>query len=208
MQIQYYLKDLIINEKLNKNFFSNVNKSKVDGKPIKQINENLERAQSEITLLRQELKMKNIELQKLKNFRKNDNKCKTPLINEDFKSPNKSSLSTRRAKQKSRAKTGDIQGNERTNENLNKSNNHSDEYYETTKISPTSSIANSIYSKGIPQIKSSQSWREIEQNNQATNFNTNNLWAVKESEEEQMAETFTKFGKKFAQPQQKEISKK
>ena len=131
MQIQYYSKDLIINEKLNKNFFSNVNKSKVDGKPIKQINENLERAQSEITLLRQELKMKNIELQKLKNFRKNDNKCKTPLINEDFKSPNKSSLSTRRAKQKSRAKTGDRQGNERTNENLNKSNNHSDEYYNT-----------------------------------------------------------------------------
>lgn len=138
--------------------------------------------------------MKNIELQKLKNFRKVD-KCQTPSLNEEIKSPNKSSLSTRRAKQKSRAKTGDRQTNEQTTDNMNKSNNQSDEYYETTKISPTSSMTGSVYSKGISQIKSSQSWRKLDQENHAVNFVTNNLWAVKESEEEQMAETFTKFGK-------------
>ena len=48
----------------------------------------------------------------------------------------------------------------------------------------------------------------MEQENVSPCFVNNNLQAVKESEEEQMAETFTKMNKKFSQPQQKEISKK
>ena len=51
-------------------------------------------------------------------------------------------------------------GNKRvinTNIDIEKSNSHSDEYYETAKVSPTSSYSNSIYSKGISHLKSSQS---------------------------------------------------
>lgn len=198
--------------KIKKNYLTNASKPTADIKPNAKATINLERAQSEINLLRQELKMKNIELQKLKSIKKLD-KCQTPSVNEEFKSPHKSSLSTRRTKQKSRAKTGDRQTNEHTTDNLNRSNNQSDEYYETTKVSPTSSMTGSVYSKGISQIKSSQSCRKVDQDSHAANFATNNfatnnLCAVKESEEEQMAETFTKFGKKFVQPQQKDITKK
>lgn len=73
-------------------------------------------------------------------------------------SPSKSEA-IRRAKLKSRAKTG--QTIKDTNPHkllLDNSNSPSDEYYETTKISPTSSYANSVYGKGI-HVKSSQSCR-------------------------------------------------
>jgi hypothetical protein len=116
----------------------------------------------------------------------------------------------RRAKLKSRAKTGQtVKDGTSQHLLLDHSNSPSDEYYETTKISPASSVANSVYSignKGM-QTKSSQSCRNTQDGAQSA-LRINKLTAVKESEEEQMTETFTRLKKKFTQPQQKEISKK
>lgn len=64
-----------------------------------------------------------------------------------------------------------------------------------------------MYSKGVPQIKSSQSCRNTGQE-ALIHPQINKLCAVKEIEEEQMGETFTRLNKKLTQPQQKEISKK
>ena len=124
--------------------------------------DNLKRANSEIDLLKQELQQKNKELLKLKSTDKFSDKCKTPHTNSDMISPNKLNLS-RRMKLKSRVKTGQPKVEIPEDLDLNNSNSHSDEYYETTKISPTSSITNSAYSKGIPHIKSSQSCRNIKE---------------------------------------------
>lgn len=117
--------------------------------------DNLTRAHSEIRQLRQELKMRNTELLKLKNLSKIQQKCKTPQT-EEATSPQKRTFSSRRSKLKSRAKTVQ-QANAEKGGNREGSNSQSDEYYETTKLSPTSSYSNSVYSKGIPHIKSSQS---------------------------------------------------
>lgn len=162
--------------------------------------ENLNRANSEISILRQELIKKNNELLKLKKL---GNKSKTPHGDFHSLSPNKSATSVQKKKIKSHLTIG----NKRKVSEREKSNSQSDEYYETTKISPTSSYNTSVYSKGISQIKSSQSCRQIEPDSSIPALQ-NNLQAVKESEEEQMTETFTKINKKFSQPQQKEISKK
>jgi hypothetical protein len=162
----------------------------------KHFDENLQRANSEISKLRKELRMKNSELMKLKKA-KGQQKWKTP--HDQTVAINANNMgSTRRPKVNTRLAVGE------------KSNSPSEEYYETTKLSPTSSYSNSVYSKGMGQkIKSSQSCRQTNQDH-PTNLplQNNNLCAVKEIEEEQMAETFTKMNKKFSQPQQKEISKK
>lgn len=163
-------------------------------------NENLNRANSEISILRQELVKKNNELLKLKKL---GNKSKTPHGGFHSLSPNKSATSIQKKKIKSHLTIG----NRRKVNERDKSNSQSDEYYETTKVSPTSSYSTSVYSKGISQIKSSQSCRQVDPENPVPVFH-NKLQAVKESEEEQMTETFTKINKKFSQPQQKEISKK
>ena len=118
-------------------------------------------------------------------------------------SPNK------RTKVKSRAKTG--QGMHDPNIGLLMENSISpcEEYYQTSKISPSSSAANSFSAKVIPSIKSSQSCRNKTEEilNVGIGLQVNKLCAVKESEEEQMTETFTRLKKKYTQPQQKEISK-
>ena len=81
--------------------------------------------------------------------------------------------SSRRSKLKSRATTGEGRKVSQI-ESQERSNSQSDEYYETTKVSPTSSYSTSVYSKGIPHIKSSQSCRKTDQES-TTNYNTNNL---------------------------------
>lgn len=141
--------------KIRKTFHTVIDKQPIaDDKSQKSYTDNLQRAQSEISLLRQELKIKNTELLKLKNQRIFQDKCKTPIELKDYISPKKSV--SRRSKLRSRAKTGEGRATG-INEQLERSNTQSDEYYETTKISPTSSFTNSVYSKGITQIKSSQS---------------------------------------------------
>lgn len=78
------------------------------------------------------------------------------MTQEGSASPKKFSRVSQRRKNYSRLTTG----NKRvinTNIDIEKSNSHSDEYYETAKVSPTSSYSNSIYSKGISHLKSSQS---------------------------------------------------
>lgn len=85
----------------------------------------------------------------------------------DYISPTKRNA-IRRTKLKSRAKTGQTVKDPSTGLLLDASNSPSDEYYETTKISPTSSIANSVYSKGVPHAKSSQSCRNTAQEMQNT----------------------------------------
>lgn len=78
----------------------------------------------------------------------------------DGMSPSKKDV-IRRAKLKSRAKTGQTTKDYSQGLHLDRSNSPpSDEYYETAKISPTNSFTNSVYSKGI-QIKSSQSCRNV-----------------------------------------------
>jgi len=139
-------------------------KSGINSNSERKYEDNLQRANSQISLLKHELMVKNNELTKLKKLEKLKQKCKTPH-NFDTISPNNKG-STRRAQLKSRAKTGNTIKIPNYEEKLDASNSHSDEYYETTKISPTSSFNSSIYSKGIPQIKSSQSCRNT---NQETN---------------------------------------
>lgn len=117
--------------------------------------ENLQRATSEINMLRQELRNKNTELQRLKKLSKIQEKCKTPHNQLNSQSPKKHRMGASRGKIKSRLTTGDNR-RKQVSENDN-DNSQSDEYYETTKMSPSSSHNNSVYSKGIPQIKSSQS---------------------------------------------------
>lgn len=136
--------------------------------------DNIVRANSEISMLRKELQMKNKELMKLKKLGKLPNKCKTPHTDVDQRSPSSNLSTSRRTVLKSRAKTGEgrkvsqIGGHER-------SNSQSDEYYETTKHSPTASFTTSVYSKGIPQIKSSQSCRQKKQDQTPGSYQANNL---------------------------------
>jgi hypothetical protein len=163
----------------------------------------LVKANTEISMLRQELSKKNNELLKLKKFGSIGDRSRIPNGNIDTRSPNKTATSVQRRKIHSRP----TNGNKRTVNERERSNSQSDEYYETTKVSPTSSYSTSVYSKGISHIKSSQSCRLIEPE-QPVPFQNLNLQAVKESEEEQMTETFTKANKKFSQPQQKEIGRK
>lgn len=119
--------------------------------------ENLDRANSEISILRQELKKKNNELAKLKKISRPNTKTKIPHPQIDANSPSKkSAVSVGRRKPNSRLTTGNRRKPKIAGE-MDRSNSQSDEYYETTKMSPTSSYSNSVYSKGIPQIKSSQS---------------------------------------------------
>lgn len=92
-----------------------------------------------------------------------------------------------------------------TTDKAEKLGSQDDEYSEYMKVSPTCSYSTTLNLNNIPQIKSSQSCRNTDQENQNPAFVNNNLCSVKESEEEQMTET---FNKKFAQPQQKDISKK
>lgn len=123
--------------------------------------ENLNRAQSEISLLRKELQMKNNELLKLKKLSKIQDKCKTPQTQVESESPSKVARGAKRSKVKSRLTTGDNR-NKNIIDNFERSASPSDEYYETAKISPTSSYSNSVYSKGLGNIKSSQSCRNVE----------------------------------------------
>ncbi|CAI2384453.1 unnamed protein product [Moneuplotes crassus] len=193
--------------RLKQNLFSPKEKTIKQGiDSDRSFNSSLVKANNEISILRDELKKKNSELMKLKKFRKFPDKCKTPMSQVEGQSPKKGFTAGRKRRTHSRLTTGN-----KRNVNLDseRSNSQSDDYYETAKVSSQSSYSNSIYSKGITKIKSSQSCRNIEQENVAPSFhNHNNLCAVKESEEEQMTETFTKLNKKFSQPQQKEIGKK
>lgn len=143
--------------KLKQNLFSPKEKVIKQGfESERSFADNLSQAKNEISILKEELKKKNNELFKLKKFRKIQDKCKTPQNQVGSDSPNKTSRGTKKRKIHSRLTAGTRRG---PNKNLDtdRSNSQSDDYYETAKISPGSSYSNSIYSKGISQLKSSQS---------------------------------------------------
>ncbi|CAI2380411.1 unnamed protein product [Moneuplotes crassus] len=191
-------------EKLNQNLFSpSTRMVNGDNNSEQNFNESLAEANNEISILRNELKKKNDELVKLKKLTKIKDYPKAPVYQTD----NNKIIKGFSAKEKRRARSRLTKVNGEYNKaTFDEPILQSDEYYETTKVSPKSSYNNNIYSKGIPKIKSSQSCRNIEQENVTPSLhNQMNLCAVKESEEEQMADTFTKLNLKLSQPTQKEL---
>jgi hypothetical protein len=134
-------------------------------------------------MLRQELNKKNNELLKFKKFGSIGDRSKIPNGDFDRCIPNKTAASVQKRKIHSRL----TNGNKRAVNERDRSNSQSDEYYETTKVSPKSSYSTSVYSKGISHIKSSQSCRLIEPEHPVP-IQKLNLQAVKESEEEQMTQ--------------------